>query len=154
MKGFVVLAVCFWPAAALAQQTYTNADLAKFQVPGAYTNEDLKRLAPLPVQKKAAAEVPPYEAPLVATAAYQAHFDNLRAERDLLLAEIQYEKDRVDFSESAFAGDTRSFDVRLGYRAAAAVWIRDLERRVAIYDAQLETISDQARKAGAELDHR
>jgi hypothetical protein len=154
MKGFVVLAVCFWPAAVFAQQTYTNADLAKFKVPGAYTNQDLKRLSPLPMQKAPAAKVPPYEAPEVPTAAFQAHFDNVSAERDVLLAEIQYEKDRVDFSESAFAGDSRSFDVRLGYRAAAAVWIRDLERRLAIVDAEIEAISERARKAGADLDHR
>jgi hypothetical protein len=106
------------------------------------------------MQKAPAVKLPPYEAPQPPTAAFQAHYDNVRAERDLLLAEIQYEKDRVDFSESAFAGDTRSFDVRLGYRTAATVWIRDLERRVAIYDAELEAISDVARKAGADLDHR
>ena len=154
MKAFVVLAACFLPAVAFAQQTYTNADLAKIDVPGAYTNQDLKRLSPLPMQKAPAAQLPPYVAPAVPTSAFQAQYDNVRSERDLLLAEIELEKARVEFSESAYAGDTRSYDVRLGYRAPAAVWIRDLERRVAIYDAELDAISERARKAGADLDHR
>jgi hypothetical protein len=154
MKGIVVLAACLLPAAALAQQTYTNADLAKIEVPGAYTNQDLRRLAPLPVQKAPAAQVPPYVAPPPPATAYQAQYDNARAERDLLLAEIEFEKARVEFSESAFAGDATSFDVRLGYRTPAAVWIRDLERRVAIYDALLEQVSENARKAGVAIDRR
>lgn len=154
MKGIVVLAACCLPAAAFAQQSYTNADLAKIEVPGAYTNQDLKRLSPLPMQKAPAAKLPPYVAPEVPAAAFQAHYDSVRVERELLLAEIELEKRRVEFSESAYAGDTRSFDVRLGYRAPAAVWIRDLERRVAIYDARLEQISEEARKAGAALDRR
>jgi len=154
MKGIVVLAACMLPAAAFAQQTYTNADLAKFQVPGAYTNQDLKRLAPLPMQKAPAAQLPAYEPLQVPAAAFQAHFDSVRDERDLLAAEIEHEKERVEFSESAFAGDTRSYEVRLGYRAPATVWIRDLTRRVALLDARLEQIADRARKAGVDLDRR
>jgi len=154
MKRIVVLAVCCWPAAAFAQQSYTNADLAKIEVPGAYTNRDLKRLSPLPMQKAPAAQLPPYVAPQIPTAAFQAHYVSVRGERDLLLAEIEHEKGRVEFSESAYAGDTSTFDVRLGYRSAAAVYIRDLERRVAIYDTGLEQIAERARKAGADLDRR
>jgi len=154
MKSIVVLAVCCWPAAAFAQQSYTNADLAKIEVPGAYTNRDLRRLSPLPMQKAPAAQLLPYVAPQLPTATFQAHYDNVRSERDLLLAEIEFEKDRVEFSESAYAGDTSTFDVRLGYRSAAAVWIRDLERRVTIYDTRLEQIADDAQKAGVDLDRR
>src|SRR2546428_2839608 len=47
MKVSVVLAGLVWPVLAFGQQFYTNADLAKLDVPGAYTSDDLKRLPPL-----------------------------------------------------------------------------------------------------------
>lgn len=154
MKHLVVLVACLMPAAAFAQQTYTNADLAKFQVPGAYTNQDLKRLPPLPVQKAPAAQLPRIEPTPVPTAEYQQYYDGIKADRDALAAEIDYEKGLVDFSESAFAGDTRSFDVRLGYRAQARPLIIELQKRVDLLDKRLDDAADQARKAGVTLDRR
>jgi len=162
MKHVVVLAVWLVPAAALAQETktYTNADLVKIQVPGAYTNEDLKRLPPLVVMKAptgAAArqqgEIAP-AAPAPAAEAFQAYYSSVRVDRDMLAAELQYEIDLVGFSESAFAGDTRSFDVRLGYRAQARPLIQELTKRVALLDARLAAVTDEARKAGVRLDLR
>lgn len=161
MKHAVVLAVWLVPAAALAQEakTYTNADLVKIEVPGAYTNQDLKRLPPLPVQKVQApvaahGAVPVVEAPAPPTEAFQAYFNSVRVDRDMLMSELQYEIDQVAFSESAFAGDTRSFDVRLGYRAQARPLIQELAKRVALLDARLDAVSDEARKAGVLLDRR
>jgi len=154
MKHLVVLAVCLVPAAAFAQQTYTNADLAKFQVPGAYTNQDLKRLPPLAVQKAPAAQLPRIEPAPVPTAEYQQYYDGIKADRDALAAELDYEKGLVDFSESAFAGDTRSFNVRLGYRAQARPLIIELQKRVDLLDKRLEDAADRARKAGVTLDRR
>ena len=157
-RSIIVLAACLVPAAAFAQETktYTNADLAKIQVPGAYTNQDLKRLPPLAVQKAPAkAAVPEVEpAPAPPTEAFQAYYNSVRVDRDMLAAELAYEIGLVDFSESAFAGDTRSFDVRLGYRAQAVDLIRELTKRVALLDARLEWASDEARKAGVVLDRR
>jgi hypothetical protein len=161
MKHAVVLAVWLVPAAALAQEakTYTNADLAKIEVPGAYTNQDLKRLPPLPVQRvqvpapRGAAPVAE-EAPAPPTEAFQAYFSSIRVDRDMLMSELQYEIDQVAFSESAFAGDTRSFDVRLGYRAQARPLIQELAKRVALLDARLDAVADEARKAGVSLDRR
>ncbi len=154
MKSIIVLAACLVPAAAFAQDSYTNADLAKFQVPGAYTNQDLKRLSPMPMQSARAGTLPTYEAPAPPTTAYQSYYDNLHGERDGLQAEIDLEKGLVDFSESALAGDTRSFDVRLGYRAQAAPLIRELAKRVALLDGQLARIENDARRAGVSLDRR
>ena len=154
MKRVVLFMLCLAPAIAFADESYTNADLAKFQVPGAYTNQDLKRLPPLPVQKAPAAKLPAYEPAPVPTASLQAWYDSLKAERDALAAEIDYEKSLVDFSESAFAGDTRSYDVRLGYRAQARPLIIELQKRVALLDRQMETALDAARTAGAVLDRR
>ena len=156
MKVFAVVVAGLLPVAAFAQETktYTNADLAKFQVPGAYTNQDLKRLPPLPMQRGPVAKVQEYQAPEPPTAAFQAQYDNIRAERDLVQAQIDYEIKLVEFSESAAAGDTRSFDVRLGYRAPAAVWIRELESRKALLEAQMDLLAEGAYKSGAVLDKR
>jgi len=158
MKHFVILAACLVPAAAFAQEakTYTNADLVKIQVPGAYTNEDLKRLPPLPVQKgpKVAAAPQVEAAPAPATEAFQAYYNSVGADRDILAAELAYEIGLVEFSESAFAGDTRSFDVRLGYRSQAVELIRELTKRVALLDARLEAVTDEARRAEVRLDLR
>ena len=168
MKHAVVLAVWLVPAAAFAQSTttpqgtttYTNADLVKFQVPGAFTNEDLKRLPAtgVTVLKAPAVKAAPRgeaeEAPAPLTDAYQAYYGNVRADRDVLAAELAYEIGLVEFSESAFAGDTRSFDVRLGYRSQAAELIRELTKRVALLDARLDSVADEARKAGVVLDRR
>ena len=160
MKHVVILAACLVPAAAFAQEakTYTNADLVKIQVPGAFTNEDLRRLPPLPMQKaapRAAAQPAPVEAaPSPATEAFQTYYSSVRADRDLLAAELAYEIGLVEFSESAFAGDTRSFDVRLGYRAQAVDLIRELTKRVALLDARLDAVMDEARRAGVTIDRR
>jgi len=168
MKHVVVLAVWLVPAAALAQEakTYTNADLVKIEVPGAYTNQDLKRLPPLAVQKVQAPAAAPRraaprgaapvaeEAPSPASEAFQAYFNSVRVDRDMLMSELQYEIDQVAFSESAFAGDTRSFDVRLGYRAQARPLIQELAKRVALLDMRLDAVADEARKAGVTLDRR
>lgn len=154
MKRVVVLLVCLAPAMAFADESYTNADLAKFQVPGAYTNQDLKRLPPLPVQKAPASSLPAFQPAPAPTASLQAWYDSLKGERDALAAEMDYEKSLVDFSESAFAGDTRSYDVRLGYRAQARPLIIELQKRVTLLDRQIEVALDTARKAGAVLDRR
>jgi hypothetical protein len=158
-KSFVVLAVCLAPAAAFAQdsKTYTNADLAKFQVPGAYTNEDLKRLPAVPVLRGAAAAKPSpsaAEPEPAAAGAMQSWYDSIRSERSRLESEVAVEKELVDYSESAFAGDTRSFDVRLGYRAQARPLIIELMKRIAILDREMDLASDEARKAGVTLDRR
>ena len=166
MKHVVVLAVWLVPAAALAQEsrTYTNADLVKIEVPGAFTNQDLKRLPPLVVQP--AQKAPPSAAAAphaegaagggmsAVTDAFQTYYNSVRVDRDILAAELEYEKGLVDFSESAFAGDTRSFDVRLGYRAQARPLIQELTKRVALLDARLVVVADEARKAGVSLDLR
>jgi hypothetical protein len=156
MKNVVALAIWLLPAAALAQDatTYTNADLVKIQVPGAYTNEDLKRLPPITILKSpapAAAPAPPAEVS-AQQQSWQNYYWNVRADRDALQAELDYEIAQVEFSESAFAGDTRAFEPRLGYRSQARPLILELKRRVALLDARLESVLDDARRAGFALE--
>ena len=157
MRMSVVLAGLVWPALAFGQQLYTNADLAKLDGPGAYTNDDLRRLPPLVVQKEPAAQLPPFVIPAPSPYLiehYLSSYDNLREGRDSLAFELEFELKRVEFSESAFAGDTKSFEPRLGYRTQVGDLIRELEKRIAILDFQMEMLVQDARKAGVEIGQR
>jgi hypothetical protein len=165
MRVYLLLGVCLGSTAlAYGQQTYTNADLARFQVPGAFTNEDLKRLEPLAVQRQPAVLTPPYVPKQAPVEYYQASYYSLQSSRRSLQAELAYEIAAVDFSESAFAdpvglvpvipGDTRSFAPRLGYRVQAKWLIQELNKRIALLDAQIEALVDAARREGAAIDLR
>ena len=153
MKVSVVLMGLVWPVLTFGQQLYTNADLAKFDVPGAYSNQDLKRLPPSGVQRGAISQ-PTYTPPPREDAAYQRAYDGLRLTRDALQAEIDFENGRVSFSESAWAGDTGVIAPRLGYRAAVAPLVLELEKRIALLDRQMDFVLDAARRAGAVVDQR
>ncbi|HXH28038.1 MAG TPA: hypothetical protein VNL37_03270 [Candidatus Polarisedimenticolia bacterium] len=154
MKRFLALVVCLWPAAAFAQQTYSNADLVNIQVPGAYTNDDLRRLPPLAIQKTPAAQTPRMEIPPVDSRPYQAAYDNLQLTRRALQAELDFEMDRIAYSESAFAGNADELGPRAGYRARVRPLILELRKRVALLDRQLDDLEAAARRAGADLDLR
>ncbi len=160
MKRSVLLAVCLWPALAYGQQTYTNADLPKFAVPGAYTNEDLKQLAPLAIQRTPAAPTPFVAIEPVSSAFYQSAYDSMKRTRAALAEEREFEMARVEYSESAFAGDSmnygsgRGFAPRLGYATKVAAFIGELDRRIALLDRQMDDLRDAARRAGAAIDLR
>jgi hypothetical protein len=155
MKVSIVLAGLVWPVVAFGQQVYTNADLSKFDVPGAYTSEDLRRLPPLAVQKEPAFTLPRFVPPSAAALPpYQESYDALESNRDSLAFELELELKRVAFSESAFAGDTRAFEPRLGYGARVGSLILELKKRVALLDRQMESLLDQARRDGVAIDER
>ena len=154
MKSFIVMAICLVPVMAFGQQTYTNEDLAKFQVPGAYNNEDLRRLGPLAVQKEPAVHLPRYEPSRPAGGALQARYGGLIDTYKALMWEIAYEEERIDFSESAFAGDTRDPEVRLGYRSQVAHWLAELTKRAELVKSRIERVVDDARRAGITLKRR
>jgi hypothetical protein len=156
MRAVVLLALALWPALAYAERTYTNADLVGFQVPGAYTNDDLRGLPPLAVQKSAAFEPPPYVPRRVPVAAFQALYDGLRQEREALAEELDLERARVAFSESAFAGDPAPTEgrPRLGYRMKAAPLMAELAKRVDLLDLRIAAVLEDARRSGAALETR
>ena len=157
MKMSVVLAGLVWPVLAFGQQVYTNADLTKLDVPGAYTNDDLRRLPPLVVQREPAAQLPPVVIPAPSPymiERYSSSYENLRQGRDSLAFELDLELKRVEFSESPFAGDTRSFEPRLGYRLKVADLVPELEKRIAILNFQMEQLVQAARRAGFEIEQR
>ena len=157
MKVSVVVAGLVWPVLAFGQQMYTNADLTKFEVPGAYTNQDLRRLPALAMQKAPAAALPqiviPAPAPFL-VARYEGAWRDLKQTRESLAFELAYELRRVEFSESAFAGDSQSFDPRLGYRNRIAPLVMELQKRIAILDFQMGALIQDARRDGVEIDPR
>jgi hypothetical protein len=155
MKVSVVLAGLLWPAIAFGQQLYTNADLAKFDVPGAYTNQDLRRLPPLAVQREPAVNLPPYF-PAVSDEQIRAQktYDDLKSYRDAFAYELDLELQRVEFSRSPYAGNPNSFEPRLGYGAKTYSLILELEKRVALMDLQIDDLLDQARRAGLTIETR
>lgn len=157
MKVSVVLAALVWPVLSFGQQVYTNADLAKFDVPGAYTNQDLRRLPPLATQREPAATLPTYAAPAPApflVAHYEGSYRDLKQARESLAFELDYELRRVAFSESAFAGDAQTFEPRLGYRNRVAPLVMELQKRIAILDFEMGTLIQDARRDGVEIDPR
>jgi len=150
----VVVAICLAPVLAFGQQTYTNEDLAKFQVAGAYTNEDLSRLAPLAQQKEPAVRLPEYQPAPTHSASLQARYDGLQETLAMLEAEIAMKHELVDYSESAFAGNTLDAKVRLGYRAPAFRQIQVLSQRAHIMKVRIEALEEAARRQGIHLDRR
>ena len=152
MKVLVVLMGLIWPVLGFGQQLYTNADLARFDVPGAYKNQDLRRLPPLAVQKQPGFPLAPYTPAPREDAAFQRAYDGLQLTRTALQAEIEFEMARIAFSESAFAGDTSAIEPRLGYRAGVAPLILELKKRTALLDGQMDSLLDAARRAGAVIE--
>ncbi len=154
MKVSVVLAGLVWPVLAFGQQLYTNADLAKIDVPGAYTNQDLRRLPPLAVQGAPAAPTPPYVAPAPSGYGFQSAYENLRLTRLALAEELELEMKRIAFSESAFAGDVTQIEPRLGYRVKVAPLVLELKKRIELIDRQMDDLADAARRVGVGIDVR
>jgi len=109
------------------------------------------------VQRGPAATLPAFVAPAPSqymVERYEDAYGTLRQGRDSLAFELDLERKRVEFSESAFSGDTRSFEPRLGYRSRVAPLILEIEKRIAILDRQMETLLEDARRADIEIDPR
>lgn len=151
------MAVFLWPAITFAEQTYSNSDLVRFHVPGAYTNEDLKKISAeaAPRGKAATAPAPAaFALPEIDTRRFQDEYDGLLARHVRLSADLAIERQRIEFSESAFAGDTSTIAPRLGYRARVASLVLELEKRIAILDVELDLILETARKGRFAIDRR
>jgi hypothetical protein len=154
MKRYLALAACLWPAFAYGQQTYTNADLVRFQVPGAYTNQDLRRLPPVAAPKAVTGPPSVSLAPPAPVSDWQSAYDEVKRTRDALANELDYELARVRYSESAFAGSTDDFEPRFGYAAKVTPLVWELKKRVALLDKEIEAIADEARRDRAPIDPR
>jgi hypothetical protein len=106
------LVIVFVTAPADAQRKYTNADLEKFRLEGAYTNEDLRGLTSYPVQERPLYEYPEVDlvTPYIrAQQALEARAASLRSERDRLQAELDYRAGILETAYSARGGEVPNF---------------------------------------------
>lgn len=160
MKRFIIglslcaLAVVLISNPADAQRKYTNADLAKFRLEGAYTNEDLRGLAPVPVQKAPLYEYPeidlltPY---FMEQQARQARYESLLEVRNGLQAELDYRTMILDVAYSARGGEVpnpRNLAVRdqilapnPGTYSRMLPRLEYLTRRISLLDRELAELS-------------
>ncbi len=108
MKNAIVALALLAPVLAGAQEPrkYTNADLSVPPKKDAYTNADLRRLPPLPVQSAPAAApaaLPPAPRDLAAEVRAQ-RLANLSLERDMIEAEMDYWQGVIKAAHSGAGG--------------------------------------------------
>jgi hypothetical protein len=137
---FVLAAVAVAPA--MAQKVYTNRDLGDVQIPGAYTNKDVKFLEPIPTQKAPMVEPAPVAccAPSVDKGP---KVDVRRAVatdvRDRLQAELDYELARIEKAYSP-AGGGFTGSLRVGLKSKLEDRLEYLRREIALRDQELRQL--------------
>ncbi len=135
--GACAIVVLTLPAA--AQRKYTNADLEKYRLEGAYTNEDLERLEPLSFQAAPLFEYPEIDL-LSASIAEQRVIEVrgvvLRRERSGYQAELDYHHGRLKKSYSAGGGYPNTFLYR-GLLSQIEPRLEFLRRRIALITGEL-----------------
>lgn len=137
MKKILAFAALCAATGALAEEKYTNADLDRIYVPGAYTNEDLKALPPLEVQEAPAL---PLVGPRVDTAERDrllARIRMLEARRDAMARELAYEEERVRRSESA-GGNSPDSSLFAGYRGKSRGLREALRKEIALLGHEID----------------
>ena len=153
MKKWIGVVLCLIPMAVHAEQTYTNEDLKKFSVPGAYTNEDLKKLPKLPVSKA----VPSAPAPLTVwvpdAEPFERQISFLLDQRLIIQTELDYREAMVDKAYSYFDKGTDGYPWP-GYLSKSRSSVEYLKMQLAIMDARLEQVRDDARRFGVVLEKR
>lgn len=150
MKKWIGVALCLFPLCVQADQTYTNEDLKKFSVPGAYTNEDLRKLPRLPVTK--AAPSAPAPAPVVVPDAepLQRELDFLSEQRLIIQTELGWREEMVRRAESFFdKGPNEGPYLGTRSKYQGSIWY--LQMQLAIMDARIEKVLDEARRIGVNL---
>lgn len=132
-------AVVFLTLPATAQRKYTNADLEKYRLEGAYTNEDLERLEPLSFQAAPLFEYPEIDllpALIAEQRAIEVRGGLLRQERRGYQAELDYHNARLKKSYSAGGGYPNTFLYR-GLLSQMAPRLEFLRRRIALITVKL-----------------
>ena len=152
MKKIIGVVVCLVPLAAYGQQRYTNEDLRKFSVPGAYTNQDLKKLPPVPVVGKAApAPAPRSEAPAVDSESFQIALDLLVEQRNIYQAELDWRNQEIERAYSFFDKGPEGYPWP-GYLSKSRGILQYLEVQIAIMDARIAAMEEDAYSAGAVIE--
>ena len=153
MKKLIGVFVCMVPLAVYAQQTYTNEDLKRFTVPGAYTNRDLKRMAPVPVVGPVAGRnVPMAPVPYTEVDArpFQMRLDLLQEQRTIVQAQLDWTNQMIEKAYSFFDKGPDGYPWP-GYYSKNKGFLQYLDMQLAVIDARIDEVEDEARSAGAIL---
>jgi len=153
MKKWIGVVLCLFPFVAHAEQTYTNEDLKKFSVPGAYTNEDLRKLPRLPVVKAAPMAPVPVAVAEPAAVPLQMRLDLLSEQRLIVQTELEWREAMVAKADSYFDKGPNEGPY-LGYRSKSRGTIQYLELQLAILDARIANVLNEAREEGVILETR
>jgi len=153
MKKWIGVVLCLFPFVAYAEQTYTNEDLKRFSVPGAYTNEDLRKLPKLPVVKAVPVAPAPIEMAAPGPEPLQIRHDLLSEQRLIIQTELDYREEMVLKAYSYFdkGPDGGPWP---GYLSKSRSSIQYLNLQLAILDARIDNVRDEARQAGVVLESR
>jgi len=146
MNRILAVAVALTATGVLAQEKYTNADLDRIYVPGAYTNEDLKALPPIEMQ---AAPALPLVAPVVDTRERDLMFDRLRSleeRRAGLARELAYEEKLVSRAEGP-GGNSPGVSFFAGYRGKSRGLREAVRKEIALLDQEIAEARWQAVRA-------
>jgi hypothetical protein len=139
----MVLATVMLATAALAEERYTNADLDRIYVPGAFTNEDLKALPAIetqeaPAQPLAGARIDTIERDLLF-----AEIRSLEEQREAAASELTYEESivRLVYGPGGNSPDRAFF---AGYRSKSRGLREALRKEIALLDQQIDAVRWQA----------
>ena len=149
MKKIVGVIVCLVPLTAYAQQKYTNEDLRKFNVPGAYTNQDLKKMPPVQVVGKAG---PPAQVTVevVDSTPYQMRLDLLQEQRLIVQAQLDWTNQEIERAYSFYDKGPEGYPWP-GYLSKTRGFVQYLEMQLAVVDTRIDSVEEEAYRAGATL---
>ncbi len=136
MRAIIAAAAVLWATAGLAQEKYTNADLDRIYVPGAYTNEDLKALPPIEQQEAPAV---PLAAPVVDTRERDLLLERVRdleERRAAVSRELAYEEGIVSRTYSA-GGSSPEQAFFIGQRSKSRGLREALRKEIALLDQDI-----------------
>jgi len=139
MKKLLGVFLCLVPLAVHAQQTYTNEDVKNFTVARAYTNQDLKKMKPLPVVGVAAPRAADPNPVAEDAGPYQLRMDLLKEQRCILQAEL-------DKGPGGYPWP--------GYLSKSKGALQYLRMQLAVVDARIDFLKDEARRADVIVDSR
>ncbi|MEE9218451.1 MAG: hypothetical protein V3U98_05235 [Acidobacteriota bacterium] len=137
MRRYLFLALALVATGAWAEERYTNADLDRIYVPGAYTNEDLKALPPIAMQE---APAMPLATTIIDTSERDflfAQLEALEARRSAFARSLAYEKARLWTAYGPGGNDPNDYPVP-GFRSRSRLFRASLRKQIAMLDKEIE----------------
>ncbi len=137
MRRYVFLALALVATGAWAEERYTNADLDRIYVPGAYTNEDLRTLPPIAMQE---APAMPLATTIIDTSERDflfAQLEVLEMGRNALARNLAYEEARLWKAYGPGGNAPNDYPVP-GFRSRNRLLRDSLRKRIALLDKEIE----------------